>query len=189
MKNTIDTFFKEDYDKIKKIESKLKKMHKSKDKFLYSIEYIGYGRTYDIYTKDEIMIQNMKAEKKYDIAAGSIWTIFFIVLITSAMILGLSPSISMIAGFILASINIILLTLAIMLAHKYCTYNRIVHNFRSTDEYKTQFKMIYTIRDILHEIEKKKKAKNLIEIYDTLDDKELSKEKKIEILKDYMENK
>lgn len=189
MKNTIDTFFKEDYDKIKKIESKLKKMHKSKDKFLYSTEYIGYGRTYDIYTKDEIMIQNMKAEKKYDIAAGSIWTIFFIVLITSAMILGLSPSISMIAGFILASINIILLTLAIMLAHKYCTYNRIVHNFRSTDEYKTQFKMIYTIRDILHEIEKKKKAKNLIEIYDTLDDKELSKEKKIEILKDYMENK
>lgn len=60
------------------------------------------------------------------------------------------------------------------------------NDFENSDEFKKQFKQ-YTKRDKQLKLKKsEEKAKNLIEAYDILDDKNMSKEDKINLLKEYI---
>lgn len=58
--------------------------------------------------------------------------------------------------------------------------------FKQSDEFIKQQKQVLKQKEQMIENEKKKKAKELIAVYDTLDDSNLSKQEKINIIKDYM---
>jgi hypothetical protein len=58
--------------------------------------------------------------------------------------------------------------------------------WENSEEYETQFKELCDKESKRQEKIKREKAKKLVEIYSTLENKKLTKENKIELLKDYM---
>ena len=58
-----------------------------------------------------------------------------------------------------------------------------------SDEYHKQFEELVRKQNEAHENAKREKARKLVEIYSALDNKKLTKQKKIERIKDYMEGK
>ena len=87
---------------------------------------------------------------------------------------------------VLKLINLIIFICASYSSYIEYRYNEIYKNFEYNKEYEEQLTIINAIEDILTEKRLRKKSEDLITVYDTLDDKELSREQKVNILKDYI---
>lgn len=152
-----------------------------------------HGRCYKIYTHDKVTIEAEKKSNLFNKIKTVLWSIFAVLFITSLILLGLNTSESYapltsiwIAFGTIAGVNLVVFICASYSSYiEYC-YSEIYKNFEYSKEYEEQLTIINAIEDILTEKRLRKKSEDLITVYDTLDDKELSKEEKIDILKDYM---
>ena len=152
-----------------------------------------HGRCYKIYTHDKVTIEAEKKSTLFNKIKTVLWSIFAVLFITSLILLGLNTSESYapltsiwIAFGTIAGVNLVVFICASYSSYiEYC-YSEIYKNFEYSKEYEEQLTIINAIEDILTEKRLRKKSEDLITVYDTLDDKELSKEEKIDILKDYM---
>ena len=152
-----------------------------------------HGRCYKIYTHDKVTIEAEKKSNLFNKIKTVLWSIFAILFITSLILLGLNtsesstPLISIWTAFgVVAGINLIIFICALYSSYiEYC-YDEIYKNFEYSKEYEEQLIIINAIEDILTEKRLRKKSEDLITVYDTLDDKELSREQKVNILKDYI---
>lgn len=152
-----------------------------------------HGRCYKIYTHDKVTIEANEKSNLFNKIKTVLWSIFAVLFITSLILLGLNTSESYapltsiwIAFGTIAGVNLVIFICASYSSYiEYC-YNEIYKNFEYSKEYEEQLIIINAIEDILTEKRLRKKSEDLITVYDTLDDKELSKEEKIDILKDYM---
>lgn len=152
-----------------------------------------HGRCYKIYTHDKVTIEAEKKSTLFNKIKTVLWSIFAVLFITSLILLGLNTSESYapltsiwIAFGTIAGVNLVVFICASYSSYiEYC-YNEIYKNFEYSKEYEEQLIIINAIEDILTEKRLRKKSEDLITVYDTLDGKELSKEEKINILKNYM---
>lgn len=152
-----------------------------------------HGRCYKIYTHDKVTIEAEKKSNLFNKIKTVLWSIFAVLFITSLILLGLNTSESYapltsiwIAFGTIAGVNLVVFICASYSSYiEYC-YNEIYKNFEYSKEYEEQLTIINAIEDILTEKRLRKKSEDLITVYDTLDDKELSKEEKINILKGYI---
>ena len=152
-----------------------------------------HGRCYKIYTHDKVTIEAEMKSNLFNKIKTVLWSIFAVLFITSLILLGLNTSESYapltsiwIAFGTIAGVNLVVFICASYSSYiEYC-YSEIYKNFEYSKEYEEQLTIINAIEDILTEKRLRKKSEDLITVYDTLDDKELSKEEKIDILKDYM---
>lgn len=152
-----------------------------------------HGRCYKIYTHDKVTIEANEKSNLFNKIKTVLWSIFAVLFITSLILLGLNTSESYapltsiwIAFGTIAGVNLVVFICASYSSYiEYC-YNEIYKNFEYSKEYEEQLIIINAIEDILTEKRLRKKSEDLITVYDTLDGKELSKEEKINILKNYM---
>ena len=71
---------------------------------------------------------------------------------------------------------------------KYCfRYNEYISIFKDSDEYKEQYEVYCKINEEKRQKALVDKAKDLVESYNILDNKKMSKEKKVELLKSYID--
>lgn len=152
-----------------------------------------HGRCYKIYTHDKVTIEAKEKSNLFSKIKTVLWSIFTILFITSLILLALNSSDSYtpltsiwIAFGVVAGINLIIFICALYSSYIESCYNIIYCKFEYSKEYEKQLTIINAIEDILTEKRLRKKSEDLIIVYDTLDDKELSKEQKVNILKDYI---
>lgn len=152
-----------------------------------------HGRCYKIYTHDKVTIEAKKKSNLFNKIKTVLWSIFTILFITSIILLGLNtsesstPLISIWTAFgVVAGVNLIIFICALYSSYIESCYNTIYFNFEYSKEYEEQLIIINAIEDILTEKRLRKKSEDLITVYDTLDNNKLSKEQKVNILKDYI---
>lgn len=71
--------------------------------------------------------------------------------------------------------------------HRDIRYQEYIDIFRESDEYKKQYQAYCDENEKERQKRIEEKSKNLVEAYNILDNKKMSKEKKIELLKQYVE--
>ena len=151
------------------------------------------GRCYKIYTHDKVTIEAEKKSNLFNKIKTVLWSIFAILFITSLILLGLNtsesstPLISIWITFgVVAGVNLIIFICALYSSYIESCYDIIYRDFEYSKEYEEQLTIINAIEDILTEKYLRKKSEDLITVYDTLDNNKLSKEQKVNILKDYI---
>lgn len=164
-------------------------MKKQLEKHFYKKVYCKYGE-YNIYTTDQKIIKadidTNKNEDKTYIFGCITFLLFIMTLIFIGIGIENSSLIMCILGGVFGLNLIIHGIIWLTYMHLYHKSVEIFRSFEESKEYQRQYKKIIKQEEAKKIKKLKKKADDLITVYDTLDDKNMEKEMKINIIKDYM---
>ncbi|WP_300924566.1 hypothetical protein [uncultured Clostridium sp.] len=153
-----------------------------------------YGN-YDIYTEQEEVIKALQDRNGYRDKCDLFVSIFLMFLPLDVIILAtafeIQPYLWKVALYVVGGICCALTILFFIFAMHFSNLNdkceNIIFNFEYSKEYKDQLKEIEFKENNIKNKILKNKARELVYVYDMLDDKHRSAEQRAELIKEYMQ--
>lgn len=177
-----------------------KESDKVKDKYddSWVLMYNKYAicDSYDIYTQNKTFYRAKQIRDKLGEANVQciLWAIACFILTFFGLVINYSSESGLnspiLLSFIIAfTIILCLLIIAsIILYHIYKKYDMIAKSYFESEEFKEDLKTIEKLEELAYKKKYEKKASNLILIYEALNNKQLSKQDKIKIIGEYINN-
>lgn len=136
------------------------------------------------WTTDETIIRGIKKSRTIEFFAQMCASLFLLSFIATCIFAGCEILIGLIISGICATIFFILTFILLMISSN--IFGEYINMYYKSKEFKKLADGYKKEKELQEEKELKSKAKRLVEVYDILDSKELSKDQKIKQLKKYL---